>query len=256
MWHRLKGVIASLIKAIGADTGSVGRWVCAGYAATLLLFSTFAMWGTVTKLASAVIAGGHLVVDSHSKDVQHKEGGTVKSVHVRDGDHVAEGQVLVTLDETAARADLEIISKNQSELLTKIARLEAERDGLDEIAFPEKVMTQSEEAHVFTAITNALHMFAARRSLRKSERQQLEQQLVQLEELIRGYEVQKAATEEEYELIDAEVERLEGLYKDKLVPVTRLTEAKRNAARLKGQIGAAEAEIARAKERISEVRSR
>ena len=172
---------------------------------------------------------------------------------MRDGARVDKGALLVTLDETAARADLEIIGKSKAEFQTKIARLKAERDGAAEVVFPEDVLAQAEEPHVFAAMTNALHMFAARQSLRKSERAQLEQQLVQLEELIEGYKVQKAAVEEEYALVKEDVARLEELFDEKLVPIARLTEAKRNASRLKGQIGAAEAEIARAKERVSEV---
>lgn len=232
---------------------SLKKWILAGYSVTFLLVGTFVSWGALSKLAGAVIAGGHLVADSHSKDIQHKEGGTIKKIHVRDGDRVTEGDLIVTLDETAARAELEIISKNKAGIQAKVARLEAERDGSDEIVFPDELLAQAERSHVFAAMTNALHMFAARQSLRRSERKQLDQQLIQLEELIRGFEVQKMSTEEEYALVREEVERLEVLYEDKLVPVTRVSEVKRSATRLKGQIGAAEAEIARARERVSEV---
>ncbi len=238
----------------GPAPAGVSRWVLIGYVATALLVTTFVFWGTVSRLASAVIAGGHLVVDSHSKDVQHKEGGTVKDLHVRDGDHVTEGHLLVTLDDTAARAELEIIAKQKAELHAKIARLTAERDGADEIVFPEEILSHSEEPHVFAAMTSALHMFAARKSLRQSERQQLDQQLEQLDDLIEGFEVQKAAAEEEYALVAEEQARLEELYEEKLVPVNRVTDAKRAASRLRGQVGAAEAEIARVRERVSEVR--
>ncbi len=254
----LRKIFSARKNSIAGDEGhgiprGVRFWVTSGYLATALLVVIFVSWGTISHLASAVIAGGHIVVDSHSKDVQHREGGTVKTVHVRDGTRVEKGALLVTLDETAARADLEIISKSKAEFQTKIARLTAERDGAEEVVFSEDVLVHAEEPHVFAAMTNALHMFAARQSLRKSERAQLEQQLVQLEELIEGYKVQKAAVEEEYALVKEEVARLEDLFEEKLVPIARLTEAKRNASRLKGQSGAAEAEIARAKERVSEV---
>lgn len=245
---------AAIFDRIGIPQSAARTWIIVGYVTTLLLVVVFLVWGTVSRLSSAVIAGGHLVVDSHSKDVQHKEGGTVSVLHVVDGDHVARDALLVTLDNTAARATHEIIAKGMAEIQAKIARLEAERDGADDITFPPEILALSEEPHVFAAMTNALHMFAARKSLRQSERQQLDQQLIQLDELIRGFQVQKSATEEEYILVEEEVARFEGLYKDKLVPVSKLNDAKRSASRLRGQIGAAEAEIARANERISEVR--
>ena len=43
--------------------------------------------------------------------MQHPTGGVVGQLYVHDGDHVTAGQLLIRLDETASRADLEIVRK-------------------------------------------------------------------------------------------------------------------------------------------------
>jgi epimerase transport system membrane fusion protein len=49
-----------------------------------------------------------VTVASYRKTVQHLEGGIVKTIHVRDGDFVSKGHVLITLDDTQPRAQLEV----------------------------------------------------------------------------------------------------------------------------------------------------
>ncbi len=72
-------------------------------AATVLLVGGIGGWAPTTELAGAVIASGTLVVDSNVKKVQHPTGGIVGELLVRDGARVKAGDLLVRLDETAAR---------------------------------------------------------------------------------------------------------------------------------------------------------
>ena len=57
----------------------------------------FFLWAGLAPLDSAVNASGVVVVESYHKEVQHLEGGIVKTLHVREGGEVTEGQVLLTL---------------------------------------------------------------------------------------------------------------------------------------------------------------
>jgi hemolysin D len=51
------------------------------------------------------VAHGRIVVSDGTKVVQPLEAGVIRSIHVRDGDQVVEGQVLIELDATSAVAD-------------------------------------------------------------------------------------------------------------------------------------------------------
>jgi HlyD family secretion protein len=81
--------------------------VCALLSLSLVL--GLAGWGGTVVLNGAVIANGVVVVDSNVKKVQHPDGGTIRDILVRNGDTVTQGQVLVQLDSSDARADLQAI---------------------------------------------------------------------------------------------------------------------------------------------------
>src|SRR6266851_5721296 len=107
---------------------SISRHLRIGIVAVLLVVVGIGGWATLTDLASAVVAGGTMVVDSSSKKVQHPIGGIVAELLVHDGDSVKAGDVLVRLDATQTRAVAAMVSKDLIEMLAQQARLEAERD--------------------------------------------------------------------------------------------------------------------------------
>ena len=87
------------------------------------------------EISGAVVAAGAVVVDSNVKKVQHPTGGVVGEILIRDGMHVRQGDIIVRLDATVARANLAMVTKNLDELDARQARLEAERDGATELTF-------------------------------------------------------------------------------------------------------------------------
>ena len=70
--------------------------------------------------------------------MQHLEGGIVSHILVVESDVVSAGQV-DRLDQTRAEASLERLVTRYRAALAREARLKAERDGLDAVAFSEKL---------------------------------------------------------------------------------------------------------------------
>ena len=58
----------------------------------VLQFCCFGVWAMTVPLRSAVVAPGFIKVHSKRKAVQHLEGGIIKSIFVRENDHVEAGQ--------------------------------------------------------------------------------------------------------------------------------------------------------------------
>ncbi|MFN6985019.1 MAG: HlyD family type I secretion periplasmic adaptor subunit, partial [Rhizobium oryzihabitans] len=54
---------------------SIRKHLFAGLAASIALLAGVGGWAATTRLAGAVVASGHLVVDSYTKKVQHPSGG-------------------------------------------------------------------------------------------------------------------------------------------------------------------------------------
>jgi len=123
-----------------------------GYAVALLFFGVFGGWAAYAPLSGAALANGVVNPDGRRKTVQHLEGGIIRSIHVREGERVAAGDVLVTLDTLRARARLEEVRERMVHLLATRARLEAELVRADTVSFPLKEISQlSSESDVAIA---------------------------------------------------------------------------------------------------------
>ena len=125
-------------------TKSLRRFQIAGYVSVFLAVGVLGGWSAFASIHGAVIAPATIVVESNTKRIQHRDGGIVDAILVKDGDHVEAGQDLVVLDSTDNVAELGIIDSVLSEELAKRARLEAERDEAAEVIFPEQLASRSE----------------------------------------------------------------------------------------------------------------
>ncbi|GAU84724.1 biotin/lipoyl-binding protein [Bosea sp. BIWAKO-01] len=124
----------------------LGRHMLAGTALALLLVVGCGGWAASANLNGAVIAQGSIKVDQNLKEVQHRDGGVVQAIAVRQGDRVEAGQTLFWLDDVQTKAELSIIRSQLGENLGRKARLIAERDTLAAITFPAEFARYSEDA--------------------------------------------------------------------------------------------------------------
>ncbi|KQZ02301.1 hemolysin secretion protein D [Pseudolabrys sp. Root1462] len=233
---------------------SIRRHLIVGLMIVLFLGGGVGGWAATVKLAGALIAQGSIVVDQNVQKVQHPTGGIVGDLRVHDGDYVKSGDVLVRLDETVMRANLAIVTKGLDQAVARKARLEAERDGADTIAFPADLMRRATDADVADTMASERKLFELRRAERLGQKAQLTQRVKQLEEEIGGIEAQQAAKSQEIDLISRELEGVRDLYKRNLVQLTRLTQLERETARLGGERAQLVATAAQSKGKISEIR--
>src|SRR5215207_8117782 len=91
----------------------------------------FGLWAGLAPLNGAVVASGTFVATGQNKLIQHLEGGIIRTLAVKEGDRVEFNQVLVQMDDTAAKAKLRRLTLRKYRLLTMQARLEAEMRGVD-----------------------------------------------------------------------------------------------------------------------------
>jgi membrane fusion protein, type I secretion system len=231
---------------------SLRRHLGLGLGAAMVLVGGIGVWAGTAEIAGAVIAPGSLVVESSVKKVQHPTGGVVGELHVRDGDQVSAGTLLVRLDETVTRANLAIVLKSLDELAARQARLEAERGDDKTLIFPEELLARSSESAVSRLVAGEESLFELRRAARAGQKAQLNERILQVEEQIRGLNEQIVAKAREIDLINQELEGVRELWRKNLVPITRVTTLEREAARLHGERGALVASIAQARGKISE----
>lgn len=232
---------------------SMRRHLIAGAGAVVLLVGGVGGWAATTEFAGAVVAPGQLVVESDVKKVQHPTGGVVSELRVRDGDHVAAGDILLRLDDTETRANLAIVTKALDELSARRARGEAESDGLEEIAFPADLLVRRDNPDVAHAVDGERRLFNIRRAARTGEKAQLGEQINQINHQIRGMQEQIDAKAKEIDWNDQELTRIRNLWGKQLIPFAQVSALEQAAARLIGERGELTASVALAKGRIAEI---
>jgi HlyD family secretion protein len=209
-------------------------------------------WAVLVPLSGAVVVEGSLVVESNTKKVQHPTGGVVAAIPVHDGMHVNAGDLVLRLDETQVRANLQVITNQLDEILVRIARLVAERDGLDAPQMPPALAGQSDDQEIATRFASEKSLFKARATARQSQKELLQSRIAQLKEQIDGLEAQIKSNASQLELISHELEGVQALFDQRLAPITRLNALQRDAARLEGERGQLQSTIAETKSKIGE----
>jgi HlyD family secretion protein len=208
-------------------------------------------WAALAALQGAIIATGMVKVDQNLKEVQHRDGGIVKTLAIRQGDLVSEGQVLITLDEVQTKAELLIVRSQLAEALARRARLIAERDNLPNLEVPGKIIELGPAAP--TLLMEESRLFNGNKRARESQKEQLQHSIAQSGEEIKGLQARLAAKAQEVELVGKEREKFIGLHAKGIIPNERVFTFERDWARILGERGEIQSSIARARARISEL---
>jgi HlyD family secretion protein len=209
-------------------------------------------WAVLVPLSAAVTVAGTLVVESDVKKVQHPTGGVIAQILVHDGMHVREGELVARLNEVQVGANLQVIMKQLDEARMRIARLIAEREGMDEPKIPRELATRTGDKDIEQLIMSENSLFKARASARQSQKELLRGRIDQLGEQIEGLNAQIKSKGTQLDLIASELRGVQMLYDKQLVPLTRLSSLQREAARLDGEREQLVSTIAETRSKISE----
>ncbi len=223
-----------------------------GLAAIAVLAIGFGGWATTARMSGAVVTSGNVVVSSDLRDVQHPDGGIVGDINVRNGDRVQAGDVVLSLDNQLLSANQTLVDDRLVAIEAQLARLAAERDGLDELALSDELVSRNDEEKVQRALATQIAMMEARRLSQDGQVAALNEQITQIEQEITGLEAQRDAADEEIELIESELAGQQQLLEKGLTPETRVTALKRQRSGLVGNSGGLISRIAVARGRISE----
>ncbi len=217
-----------------------------GFVALLILVVGIGIWSVRTQLAGAIISQGVIEVQSNRQVVEHPDGGVVGEIFVRDGDQVESGELLLRLDDTFLASEKTVVETQLFELLSRQARLEAERDGATSEELAAKLReVQQRENIPDDLIAGQQRLFDARNETLTQQTEQLTRQKTQIENEIDGTQAQLTAAQKQVELISEELKDQESLLQRGLTQASRVSALQREEANLTGAIGRLEATIAR-----------
>ncbi len=230
------------------------RPLIVGAIALVLLVGGFGTWSAFANIAGAVISGGQIEVDQNRQIVQHPDGGVIGSIAVDEGDFVEAGQILVSLDRTLLETQLSITESQLFEVMARRGRLEAERDGADEIVFDDLLTEAAEDQEDIRGLMDGQsRLMEARRETKAREIDQLSKRRVQISDQIDGIVAQSDALARQLELIAEELAGQQELLERGLAQASRVLALQREDARLAGSLGQLEADKAQAEGRRTEI---
>lgn len=223
-----------------------GIWVL------IIVFGVFGTWAALAPIDSAAVARGTVVLNSSRKTLQHLEGGIIDEILVHEGDFVEAGQPLIRLNDTSAKARLDMIV---SQLLTAKAmesRLIAERDSLDVITFDKEVLANQDNPDIRKIIEGQHQLFITRKANIEGQTNILKQRMAQLDDEIVGLQAQEDSAGNQLKLINEEISVVQKLLEKGNAQRPRLLALQRQGANLQGTKGQYQAQIAKAKQAITE----
>jgi HlyD family type I secretion membrane fusion protein len=224
----------------------------AGWLVIAAFFAGFGFWAATAPMNAAIVGDAIVKVEGNRKSVQHLDGGTVQEILVKEGDQVTAGAALIRLDDTLPRAQVEILTQQQAQLLATEVRLRAELDGATELVFP-STLTDRQGPAVLAAMSDQQREFASRADAVRSRVAVLEARGDQYDAQIVGLEAQRAPLVEQLDSIRSELSSLDVLLAKGLTTRTRMLELQRQESAIKGQLAEIVSKISVADQAIAEI---
>jgi HlyD family secretion protein len=218
-----------------------------GAAVAFAFFVIFLGWAAFAPLDAAAFANGQLQVSGQRQSVQHREGGIVSAIRVKEGQKVRAGEVLIELAGGEVRAQENAMASQMVNLLLQRARLEAEQQGASEVNWPTSfgyVNAPADQVAQSKIVQEG--EFRARRSLLLAQQNVLTKQSQESAQSAGGYGAQMASSVEQERLITEELDALRTVADKGFVSKSRIRALERAKADLAGQGGQYRANVAEA----------
>jgi len=217
-------------------------------------FVLFLGWAAVTPLDAAAYAQGQVTVSGHHQSVQYRESGIVSAIHVREGQLVKAGDVLIELNGGEIRAQERALTAQAIGLRAQKARLQAEQLNQRTIVWPASLLFAAPEdrpdAEKAMAVQEA--QFKTRSLVLQTQKSVLRKRGAEYAQQIEGIHRQLEASDVQHQLLGDELKGVQSLAAEGYAPQSRVRDLERSQAGLIGQKGQYVASIAQAKDQVSE----
>jgi HlyD family secretion protein len=245
----------ALPPAPNAATWSARQPIWTGIATVALLIAFFGGWGMLTTISGAIVANGVVQVEQNRQVVQHPDGGVVAEIAVQEAQTVTSGDLLIRLDGAQIKASLAIVEGQLFDAMARKARLEAERDDLTKLTFPTELTDLAPtRPDVAEQIEGQKRLFMARLETQNAQIDQLGQRLDQIASQSEGIAAQMAAINDQITLLQPEIANQQTLLDKGLTQSARIMDLKREAARLDGNRGEMQSNLAQAEGKATETK--
>jgi len=230
------------------------RLIRASKLAIGLGFIPLLAWLALAPLASAVVAPAVVKGELNRSPVQHKDGGVISEVRVRDGQHVNAGDVLMVLGDVSVNADMQRLDSRVHAERASLARLESEQQMSPAIRFPADLTKAAVvDAGLAELLQKEQSLFEARRSALNDQSGLLRSQRGKVAQEVEALRNQIERAKESLRLQQADLANHQRLVKSSYVSQARVTQIEAQVADYGVKLEERRAELAQAEQRMLDI---
>ena len=240
-------------KESSPDLGHAGR---VGLWALGIGFGGFLLWAALAPLDEGVPSQGHVAIDTKRKSVQHLSGGIIKEVLVGEGDQVKEGQLLIKLDDAAAKANFEAVRQRYLGLRAMQGRLLAEQAGQPTISFHPDLVAAAGDPLIQQQMMNQEQLFRSRKAALQADLQVIQESIQGQQGMTVAYEGMMVSRRNQFALLNEELTNTRSVVKDGYVPRNRQLELERQVSESSTSMMELQGNTVRSRSSMAELRQR
>ena len=229
------------------------RLMRAGFFIILGALLPMGLWMGLAPLSMAVVAPAVVKVDLNRRPVQHLDGGTVREVLVRDGQHVNAGDPVLVLGDVRVDAERNRLDYRVQVERAALARLEAEYRMAAQLRFPQDLLDAArQDPRIEQALQKEGTHFRAQRHALASATATMREQRERIEQELRAVRAQIAQAEKSLELQRSDLESNRGLVREGFISTSRISQLEATIADYASKLEERRGELARAGQRLVE----
>ena len=230
--------------------GRIGLWALA------IGFGGFLLWASLAPLGEGIPSQGHVALDTKRKTIQHLTGGIIKEVLVGEGDIVKEGQLLMKLDDVAAKATFEAVRQRYLGDLAIQGRLLAEQAGQSSIKYHPDLTAAAGDPLIKQQMLNQEMLFQSRKSALQADLRGIDESIQGQRGLTESYAAMMGNRKNQLSLLNEELVNTRGLVKEGYVPRNRQLELERQVSETSSSIAELQGNSIRSLRTVGELRQR
>jgi len=219
----------------------------------VLIFFVFAgvLWSATAPLDSATVAIGTVISNTNKKNINHPEGGIIKHIYVKVGDHVKKGEKLIEFDDTRIKSEYENYLNQYRSHSASESRLLAEINKDQKINYPLFLLKDQATPEVARIIETQNNLFHSKNELQIAEQDSLKQRIKQTRQQIEGYNAKKVALQKTLEVTQDRLDANRKLEAKGYAHKATILELEAKEATVLSELAMADTEISKSEQEIT-----
>lgn len=210
------------------------------------LLASFFLWASLFEINEITRGHGTIIPSQKIQIIDNLEGGIIKEILVKEGDVVEEGQLLIRIDKTKAKALYKGNRKQYFYYLMNAKRLESILKDKPFVIPPEVLKEAPEIAkEIQKHYENRINEIKVATNI-------AEDQIIQKRQELMDFKAKQKQAAGELKYVKEEISMLEPLAKEGLFGKRDMLRLRRDAAALEGQLDSANANIPRAESALKQ----